>query len=95
MDHVLRHVSVEPGDNVVARFGNAAGVFSTRTDAEADRVEELMEALEAAGQATPFPGEDLARRVPHARISTLGTHIRRCDRTQYDDLYRWINRHQQ
>lgn len=63
MDYVLRHVSVEPGDHVVARFGNAAGVFGTPSDAESDRVEELIEALEAAGQTSAFPGEELVKRL--------------------------------
>ena len=60
MDHALRHVSVEPGDNIVARFGNAAGVFSTRTSTDAEK---LIDALEAAGEKSAYPGNDLALRL--------------------------------
>ncbi|CAM3619967.1 FHA domain-containing protein [Smaragdicoccus niigatensis] len=63
MEDVLKHVAIEPGDNVVARFGNAVGVFSTHTVAEAEYVEQLIEELEEASAAETYPGEEIARRV--------------------------------
>jgi hypothetical protein len=63
VDTATPRIAVQPGDGLVGRYGDTALLVSGHDPDEAQFVEELVAAVEAAGAEGPLPGGTLAHRL--------------------------------
>src|SRR5262249_52297742 len=79
VDTATPRIAVQPGDGLVGRYGDAALLVAGHDPEEAQFVEELVAAVEAAAAEGPLSGGTLAHRLgelvlaaPSGRVASFG-----------------------